>query len=195
MNIEQTFQLAGAVMISLGGASGLLYGLSSLLGKFYLQREKAKIDTLHASLQSKFDKQMSFFERYHSTQFQTYNEIWASLCEVERISENLWVRAQRQDVVRLAEALKSARESLRKASLLIEEADLAELNNLFDEFEDFRFGKFRIVEMREGRGLRHINDAEIGDLIAHNGEIRGRYQVILKKVEHQLRSQIRGERL
>ena len=182
-------------MISLGGAGALLFGLSNFLGKIYLQKEKANLDSLQIEYKKVIDKDMSFFERYYTSQFQTYNEIWSALCEVERISENLWVNAKRTDVTRLVKALSKARQELHKGALLFEEEDFRELNNLLDEFEEFRFGKFKIVEMLEGRRLGYFPEEDIQEVINNNGSIRERYKSALEQVKGQLRSQIRGERL
>ncbi|EJG1280010.1 hypothetical protein C0K77_RS22040 [Vibrio parahaemolyticus] len=176
MSLVEVFELAAAVIASIGGAGAVLFGLSGWLGKVYLQKERVA------------------HQRYSESQFKTYNEVWAVLCEVERVCENLWVKARPQDVRILARTIKEARQQLKSGALLFEESDYKLLNDLFDDFGNFQFGKHRLAELRQNQ-TGYYDDQDVYTLIENNREIRERYQAVLSRIKNDFRSQIRGERL
>ncbi|SUQ02075.1 Uncharacterised protein [Vibrio owensii] len=194
LNIVEVFKLAGAVIASIGGAGAILFGLSGWLGKVYLQKEKAKLEQLQSKYNLVLEKERVAHQRYSESQFKTYNEVWSVLCEVERVCENLWVKARPQDVRVLARTIDEARQQLKSGALLFEESDYKLLNDLFDDFGNFQYGKYRLAELK--RNQRSYNEREdVRMLIDSNREIRDRYQVVLSRIKNDFRSQIRGERL
>ncbi|MFH0261371.1 hypothetical protein ACGRH2_13270 [Vibrio barjaei] len=194
MSLVEVFELAAAVIASIGGAGAVLFGLSGWLGKVYLQKEKAKLEKLQSKYSLVLEKERVAHQRYSDSQFKTYNEVWAVLCEVERVCENLWVKARPQDVRILARTIKEARQQLKSGALLFEESDYKLLNDLFDDFGNFQFGKHRLAEFRQNQ-TGYYDDQDVYTLIENNREIRERYQVILTRIKNDFRSQIRGERL
>lgn len=194
MTNSEIYQLAGAILTSIGGASAVLFGLSSLLGKFYLQKEKSKLDKLVNKYNLELEKQKITYQRYSESQFKTYSEIWSALCEVERVCENLWQQARDRDVRMLGTTIKNARAQVASNALFFEELDFKQLNNLFDDFDNFQYGKYKLVELRrESRSYNEVED--IRNLIDENKQTRDRYLTILEKIKNDFRSQIRGERL
>ncbi|EGR0439595.1 hypothetical protein FDE29_24080 [Vibrio parahaemolyticus] len=194
MSLVEVFELAAAVIASIGGAGAVLFGLSGWLGKVYLQKEKAKLEKLQSKYSLVLEKERVAHQRYSESQFKTYNEVWAVLCEVERVCENLWVKARPQDVRILARTIKEARQQLKSGALLFEESDYKLLNDLFDDFGNFQFGKHRLAELRQNQ-TGYYDDQDVYTLIENNREIRERYQAVLSRIKNDFRSQIRGERL
>ncbi|PMN99858.1 hypothetical protein BCT19_04110 [Vibrio splendidus] len=194
MSLVEVFELAAAVIASIGGAGAVLFALSGWLGKVYLQKEKAKLEKLQSKYSLVLEKERVAHQRYSESQFKTYNEVWAVLCEVERVCENLWVKARPQDVRILARTIKEARQQLKSGALLFEESDYKLLNDLFDDFGNFQFGKHRLAGLRQNQ-TGYYDDQDVYSLIENNREIRERYQVVLTRIKNDFRSQIRGERL
>ncbi|TOM15551.1 hypothetical protein [Vibrio parahaemolyticus] len=194
MSLVEVFELAAAVIASVGGAGAVLFGLSGWLGKVYLQKEKANLEKLQSKYSLVLEKERVAHQRYSESQFKTYNEVWAVLCEVERVCENLWVKARPQDVRILARTIKEARQQLKSGALLFEESDYKLLNDLFDDFGNFQFGKHRLAELRQNQ-TGYYDDQDVYTLIENNREIRERYQAVLSRIKNDFRSQIRGERL
>jgi len=80
MNFESTINLFGAVIVTLGGSSAIVFGLSSWIGKIWatklMEKDKSKytkeIETLKNELQTKMTK----IEHFHKISEQTYQSLF-----------------------------------------------------------------------------------------------------------------------
>lgn len=80
MDFESTVNLFGAVIVTLGGSSAIVFGLSSWIGKIWatklMEKDKSKytkeIETLKNELQTKMTK----MEHFHKISEQTYQSLF-----------------------------------------------------------------------------------------------------------------------
>jgi hypothetical protein len=80
MDFESTINLFGAVIVTLGGSSAIVFGLSSWIGKIWatklMEKDKSKyikeIETLKNELQTKMTK----MEHFHKISEQTYQSLF-----------------------------------------------------------------------------------------------------------------------
>jgi len=194
MSVTEIFEIAGAIMLSLGGAGGLLYGLSGLLGNILIEREKVKLDNLRSDYQLEVEKNKSLFLRFSESQFTIYNNIWVALCDLEKSTNDLWKTAINREVKHFAVNLQKTKYEVRKGALVIEEDHYNQLMNLFDEFDNFKFGKYKLLELTRDRDrLQNINENQIREVVNNTGAIRERLIQLLDKVKVSLSSKIKGD--
>ena len=87
MNITEIIQISTAIIISLGGSSLILIGLSSWLAKVWanriMQDEKSKHDrelaNLREELRGRVEKRVYIYKIQYEKEFEIYQELWATL--------------------------------------------------------------------------------------------------------------------
>lgn len=193
MNATEIYEVAGAVMLSLGGAGTILYGLSNFLGNIFIERKKVDLDNLRKDYELEIEKNKSMFLRFSETQFSIYNDIWVALCELENSADTLWHTAIGREVREFAINLKKAKHEIRKGALIIENDHYNQLMELFGEFEQFEFGKTKLVELvKDRKSANEINQQQIHKVVLNNGAIRDRYTDLLEAVKKSLSAQIKN---
>lgn len=204
MSFTEVVEIGGAVLVSIGGAGAILMGLSSWLGKVWaskiLEEDKNKyqiaLEQLKSQYQLDVEKNKSVFLRYSESQFNLYNSVWVALCDLEKSADQLWAAATRTYVRNFAKSLSDAKYEVRKGALIIEELHYNRLIELFSEFEQFEFGKSKLLQLRRERErLDNLSEGEIRWVIDQNGQIRERFKVLLSEVKNQFSSQLRGDYL
>ena len=204
MDITEVVQTGGAILVSLGGAGAIIMALSSWLGKVWatriLEEDKNKYQVVLEQLKSQYqldvEKNKSVFLRYSESQFNLYNSVWVALCDLEKAADQLWAAATRTYVKEFAKSLYEAKHEVRKGALIIEEDHYDRLLTLFGEFEQFEFGKSKLLQLRRERErLESLDENEIRWVIDKNGQIRERFKDILAEVKEQFSSQLRGDYL
>lgn len=103
--MREIFEIAGAVLVSLGGAGAVLFTLSGFLGKIWanriMEKEKAELDKDIEKYKNKLDtelQRLSFAndraihvsKNQYEKEFQFYTEIWESLIELTNRTLNLF---------------------------------------------------------------------------------------------------------
>ncbi|TMO83140.1 hypothetical protein [Pseudoalteromonas spongiae] len=204
MNLTEVLQTGSAIIISLGGAGAIIMALSSWLGKVWaariLEEDKNKYQVALEQLKSQYqldvEKNKSVFLRYSESQFNLYNSVWVALCDLEKAADQLWAAATRTYVRDFAKSLSEAKHEVRKGALIIEEEHYERLISLFSEFEEFEFGKSKLLQLRRERErIDRLDENEIRWVIDQNGQIRERFKDTLSEVKNQFSSQLRGDYL
>lgn len=204
MNLTEVLQTGSAILISLGGAGAIIMALSSWLGKVWaariLEEDKNKYQVALEQLKSQYqldvEKNKSVFLRYSESQFNLYNSVWVALCDLEKAADQLWAAATRTYVRDFAKSLSEAKHEVRKGALIIEEEHYERLISLFSEFEEFEFGKSKLLQLRRERErIDRLDENEIRWVIDQNGQIRERFKDTLSEVKNQFSSQLRGDYL
>lgn len=105
MEIKEVFEIAGAVLASLGGGSAIVFGLSSWLGKVWanriLENEKAEhskdleqykreLTEELEKIKSLNDKALYVSKAQYDNEYSIYLEIWSALNEVIIYSKMLY---------------------------------------------------------------------------------------------------------
>jgi hypothetical protein len=131
--------------------------------------------------------------RYSEKQFELYNDLWASLCDLEVCVTNLWDVANMNNLRKLSQQLHDTRLKVRKSALLIEDRHYKELNFVLREFEGFQFGKQYLIDLRKaGRNQnnQYVDEYEIKNAISNNSEIKNRLVQLLADMMACLKKQI-----
>lgn len=223
MTLNEIFGLSGVILGSLGGGVAIIFGFSSWLGKVWagriLQTEKAVLQNDAESFKKDLQKEIEFeksklqqdlekakaeyqleteknkakFLRYSETQFKLYNDLWMSLCDLESTSEELWDTATSQLVLKLKTDLSKAKKAVKHGFLLIEKNHYNQLLAIIERFENFQFGKSRLIRLRkEDLNNQNISEHQIRDTIKINRETREDYSTLLESVGTALKNQIRA---
>ncbi len=150
--------------------------LELMKGRIHLEYEIARIQ----------------FSRYSQEQFNLYNVLWASLCDLRFSVKRLWNEASLSNVDNLAEQLGATSVNIEKSALLMEPHHYVEIKMILDEFTNFRFGKVRLIELRrkhmEGN---KVNQSMIDDAISDNQSTKEKLEHYLDDYMNCLRSQLR----
>lgn len=130
---------------------------------------------------------------YSEKQFVLYNGLWRSLCDLKHSMERLWVHASEQSLRDFADKLAQASHKLEQSALLIEPHHYEELDEILNQFGDYRVGKQTLIGLRRDRTERTpIENLAIRRLVDENGLTRQRLLRYLPRMMECLRSQIAG---
>ena len=198
MNIKEVFMVAGAILGSVGGASVIIIGLSSWLGKVWANRilEKDKLnytselEKIKAQLQSESQKQHLMFSMYFEGQFKLYNDLWVSLSELQSGVETLWSEASAHNLKSFVTAVRKAKKQIRDSALLIEPEHYDEIMNAIEDLEQYRSGKEGLIFAR--KDLANIDQWQIQEIIDQNRNNRERIRAFVNLRLDKMRTQIGG---
>lgn len=157
--------------------------------KFKLQQE---VEKAKAQYQLETEKNKAKFLRYSETQFKLYNDLWSALCELEMTAEALWESAEVEVILQLRTKLVEAKKALRKGYLLVEDGDYSQLIAVLERFEQFQFGKSKLIKLRTRTQLTeaYVDEAEVRNVINSNGSVRTDYSNLLEAIRRSLKQQI-----
>lgn len=195
--------IAGAIIISLGGSSVLILGVSGWLGKVWasriLEKDKLKYQSELEKIKSELSLHMELFKaaglKYSESQFHLYNDLWRSLCSLKAAGNDLWFAATQSNLRRFAKELAQTGRKVEESLLFIEDHHYLELSALFDEFKAFRFGKGHLMDIRSRQRADEygMSNEEIEYTINQNREIRERYSNLISSIGKEFKAQVRGD--
>jgi hypothetical protein len=88
-SVSEVFEIAGAILVSVGGATAILFGFSSWLGKVWatriLDRERSKYSEQLEAIKHRLELQLHSGKQVFDAEFAIYREVWAAasqLCAV-----------------------------------------------------------------------------------------------------------------
>jgi hypothetical protein len=152
-----------------------------------------EIEQFKARIGTEYDIIKASLLRYSEKQFELYNDLWASLCDLEVCVTNLWEKANLSNLRKLSQQIHDTRLKVRKSALLIEDRHFKELNYVLSEFEGFRFGKEHLIDLRKVRrnqNNQYVDEHDIRDAISNNAEIKNRLVQLLSDMMACLKRQI-----
>lgn len=162
MNMKDIFQLLAALAVSLGGTTVVVVALAKWFGGFISTRlldsynnkherelEKIKSDysTELEKTKSELEKAKSRFLRYSEKQFELYNDLWKVLLQTKHQADMLWEKANPQQLPAFGEQIRLTRKAIDDNMILIEEEHHEKLIQLISQFENFQFGKLKLIEV------------------------------------------------
>ena len=134
--------------------------------------------------------------RYNSKQFELYNELWSALIDLKISADNLWDVANSKNLKKFSTNLYNAKVSIEKSSLLIETSHYNDLMKIIKKFEEFQFGKKKLILLRN-KTEQEINQLAQNDrfdnIIEQNRESKTNYDNLMKRLKIEFRKTIRGE--
>lgn len=198
MEIKQVFEIAGAIIASVGGAAGIIVALSTWLGKVWanriLEKDKLKynseLEKLKNKIQSESQKQHLMFSLYFEGQFKLYNNLWISLSELKNSVDELWAEANIKNLNSLVTSLKKAKKQIQNSALLIEPQHYYEIMNIIADLERYRYGKEQLIFVR--KSIPPYNNQQVREIIEDNRHLRNRITEFVTMMLEEMRTQIGG---
>lgn len=150
-----------------------------------------KVEEFKARLGAEYEVYKSKDLRYIEKQFELYNDLWTSLADLEIAVNDLWDVATVKKVKTFASQIIKTRQKIRKAALLIEDRHYLELNYVLDQFQEFQFGKQKLLEIKSSQVSDEDIEFDIGYAIGINKHTKDQLIETLSQMMNCLKSQIR----
>ncbi len=189
------------IFTAIGGTAVVIAGLSNWLGKLWAtrianeesQKFQIKFDAIKREKDLLFESLKSASLRYSDTQFNLYNELWRSLCDLKASADDLWEHVTFTKVKNFAKQVKAANNAVEKSALLIEDDHYRRLKEIINQFNEFRFGKKRLVELRSRTtNSRDLEEENIRHTIESNRQRKEEYTELLNDLRQHFKNQISG---
>ena len=211
MNMKDIFQLLAALAISLGGTTVVVVALAKWFGGFIstrlldsynnkhereLEKIKGNYSTELEKTKSELEKAKSRFLRYSEKQFELYNDLWKVLLQTKHQADMLWEKANPQQLPAFGEQIRLTRKAIDDNMILIEEDHYEKLIQLISQFENFQFGKLRLIEVSAqvpgNTPNNEPSEQEMRRAITKNSKIKSSYESLILEIGKSFRDQIRG---
>lgn len=211
MNMKDIFQLLAALAISLGGTTVVVVALAKWFGGFIstrlldsynnkhereLEKIKSNYSTELEKTKSELEKAKSRFLRYSEKQFELYNDLWKVLLQTKHQADMLWEKANPQQLPAFGEQIRLTRKAIDDNMILIEEDHYEKLIQLISQFENFQFGKLRLIEVSTqvpgNTPNNEPSEQEMRRAITKNSKIKSSYESLILEIGKSFRDQIRG---
>lgn len=211
-DIKTALEWLGAIVISVGGTGVVVVALAKWFGdrlaNKLLEQDKAKYQLELEGVKTKYqeeleakktelEKSKTLFIRYSEHQFNLYNELWKSLCELKHVGEELWEQANSTTIKKFSKQLRITKSIVEKSALLIEDQHYIELIHILDEFGNFEVGKLRLLTLRNRQvhelEQEGVNEYEVRRVIDQNRQIKNDFNSMVLGLSTSFKSQIRGE--
>ena len=210
-NFTDFLELIGALLFSIGGASVVIVGLSKRFGEFISQRLLDRYNNKHESeleaIKNKYQKELestktdldkakSLYLRYTEKQFELYNDLWKVLLYTKQQADALWEKASPEKIPSFIEQIQLTKNAVDDNMLLIEEEHYAKLDSLISQFEEFKLGKEKLIDLRlksieeiKEHGVTQIDAQETIDT---NRTWKAKYDSLILEIGKSFRTQIKG---
>jgi len=202
-------KLFGAILTSVGGATVVIIGLSKWFGDFlskrlldnYNNQHKNELEGIKSKYQGELEKTKndlekakSQFLRYSEKQFELYNDLWKVLLYTKHQADELWERAIPEKIPSFGEQIRLTKDAINDNLLLIEENHYDKLIELINQFEQFQFGKVKLVDIRSqsNEGQEQISSEQTRTTIDRNKNTKDKYDKIIMEIGRSFREQIKG---
>ena len=199
MEMIEYVKLVTAFIVSIGGSSAVIVGLAKWFGDFMSHRLLDTYNNKHEreleALKSKYAKLQ--FARYSEKQFELYNDLWKVLLYTKQQADMLWQKADPSQIPAFSEQIRQTRRAIDDNLLLIEEEHYNKLIQLIEQFEQFQFGKLRLIEIRTHLDASEyhqpvISKEEAQCTIRNNKRTKDRYDELIMDIGKSFRKQIKG---
>ena len=146
---------------------------------------------------NELEKAKSQFLRYSEKQFELYNDLWKVLLYTKRQADLLWQKADPNQIPSFSEQIRLTRNAISDNLLLIEEEHYEKLIQLIEQFEQFQFGKLKLIDIRiqiEGgeQVQQIISKADAQNTINKNRRTKEKYDKLIMDIGKSFREQIKG---
>jgi len=209
MTWTEIMKFLGATLVSMGGATVVIVGLSKWFGDFLSKRLLDNYNNKHSKelegIKGKYGKELeetksalekakSQFLRYSEKQFDLYNDLWRVLLYTKLQADELWENAIPEKIPSFSEQIKLTKTAINDNLLLIEEEHYDKLMELIKQFEHFQFGKVRLVDIRRkpGENADTISASETRQTIDLNKKTKDNYDKLILEIGKTFRNQIKG---
>ena len=194
MAIVEITKIVLGILAALGGGGAIVLGLSYYFGQFLAKRYEEKIKAKFQNEINEYQSQLDIIKqttiRYSDNQFEHYSKLWASLCDLKILADNLWHQATSTRLEKYSKQLKSTKTEIEKASLFIEEKLYKELTDIIKHFSEYRIGKISLINYRQEN---NDDDVQVQQMIAENRIKKSEFEKLILLVKADLKKQIGGK--
>lgn len=211
MALIEYFKLVTALVVSIGGASVIIVALAKWFGDFlshrlldsYNNRHEKELEELKGKYaneleetKSELEKAKLQFVRYSEKQFELYNDLWKVLLYTKQQADMLWQKADPSQIPAFSEQIRLTRRAIDDNLLLIEDEHYNKLTQLIGQFEQFQFGKQKLIDIRtqmeSGDDVQLITKDEARSTIRKNKKTKDKYDELIMDIGKSFRNQIKG---
>lgn len=210
MAIIEYVKLATAFFVSIGGASVVVIALAKWFGGFisnrlldsYNNKHEKELENLKSKYANELEKTKNDLEkaklqfvRYSEKQFELYNDLWKVLLYTKQQADMLWEKADPAQIPAFSEQIRLTKNAINNNLLLIEEEHYNKLIELINQFEQFQFGKQRLVEIRihyNKEQTPSISKEDTREVIVQNQKTKENYDNLIMDIGKSFRNQIKG---
>lgn len=211
MALIEYFKLITALVASIGGASVIIVALAKWFGDFlshrlldsYNNRHEKELEELKGKYaneleetKSELEKAKLQFVRYSEKQFELYNDLWKVLLYTKQQADMLWQRVDPSQIPAFSEQIRLTRRAIDDNLLLIEDEHYNKLIQLIGQFEQFQFGKQKLIDIRtqmeSGDDIQLITRDEAQSTIRKNKKTKDKYDELIMDIGKSFRNQIKG---
>lgn len=136
---------------------------------------------------NQLEKATILFNRYSENQFKLYNELYASLYDLKIASDSLWERATNDNLREFSKQFLSARNSIGKHALLIEDHHYKKLNEITDALSKIQVGKRELIAIRQLEPTAGITKNDIERITSNNKMHKEKYEELLSEIRETFR--------
>lgn len=208
MELIEYVKLTTAFIVSIGGTSVVVIGLAKWFGDFLSKRlldsynnkheqELERIKTKYAKeleeTRSTIEKAKMQFARYTEKQFESYNSLWKILLYTKRQADMLWEKSDPSQIPAFSEQIRLTKDAINDSLLLIEEEHYVKLILLIEQFEQFQFGKVKLVDIGGySSENKEISLEETRATINQNKATKDNYDKLILDIGKSFRTQLKG---
>lgn len=210
MTIYEYVKLAAAFFVSVGGSGVIIIALAKWFGGFissrlldsYNNKHETELENLKSKYAEELEKTKTDLEkaklqfvRYTEKQFELYNALWKVLLYTKQQADMLWEKADPAQIPAFSEQIRLTKNAVNDNLLLIEEEHYSKLIKLIDQFEQFQFGKQKLIDVRADSNECAeplISVEEMRRVINRNKIIKENYDALIMDIGRSFRSQIKG---
>jgi len=196
---DTVFKISTAILTSVGGASIIILGLSSWLGKVWanriLEKDRLKynseLEKIKSNLEIESQKHQLVFSMYFEGQFKLYNDLWLALSELQTGVDNLWREASKTHLRSFIKAIQKAKRQIRNSAILIEQEHYDQIMSNLKAFEEYQIGKEKLIRIYESNN-DNVDAHQIDSLIQQNLSNKQQIEYFIQSMLHKMRNQIGG---
>ena len=211
MELMEYVKLVTAFVVSIGGSSVVIVALAKFFGGFistrlldsYNNKHEKELEEIKNKYSSELEKTKSElekaklqFQRYSEKQFELYNDLWRVLLYTKRQTDMLWQKADPSQIPSFSEQIRLTRNAISDNLLLIEEEHYNKLIQLIEQFEQFQFGKSKLIDIRtqlvDGVPVSVISKEDAQKTINKNKKTKDKYDELIMDIGKSFRMQIKG---
>lgn len=132
---------------------------------------------------------------YSERQFDLYNELWMSLCDLKYSMLQLWDQASEDKFNEFSKKLEKTTIKLEKSALIVEERHYVELISILNAFAEYEMGKRTLIDYRKEQSIAPYDPQNTRQMIDDNRATKQKLLKYLPKMMSCLRRQINGRNI
>lgn len=210
MELIEYVKLFTAFVVSIGGTSVIIVALAKWFGDIlshrlldsYNNKHECELETIKNKYANELEKTKTelekaklLFARYSEKQFDLYNDLWKVLLYTKQQADMLWEKAEPSQIPAFSEQIRLTRNAINDNLLLIEDDHYKKLIELIGQFEQFQFGKQKLIDIRtqaDDKVTSLITKEEAQETINQNRKTKENYDNLIMDIGKSFRNQIKG---